>query len=191
LLLPEHPHPALFGRRYGRIDGELDSFVQILDDLGRRLSAHLSVNQKVNVKVVALAGKALPGHVKSIGGTWSTITDSGEATYLNMIHLTGYDGTAAYMAAKGMPMVGVLLPLTILTELAGGILLVIGYKARWAALALAGFTILATLIFHNFWAVEAAQKMAQQTSFMKNVAIIGGLLVVFAFGSGRYGVEKS
>ena len=105
--------------------------------------------------------------------------------------ITGYDGTAAYMASKGLPMVGVLLPLTILTELGGGILLAIGYKARWAALALAGFTILAALIFHNFWAVEAAQKMAQQINFMKNVAITGGLLVVFAFGAGRYGVEKS
>jgi putative oxidoreductase len=105
--------------------------------------------------------------------------------------IAGYDGTAAYMAAKGMPMVGVLLPLTILTELGGGILLAIGYKARWAALALAGFTILAALIFHNFWAVEAAQKMAQQISFMKNVAITGGLLVVFAFGAGRYSLDKS
>ncbi len=105
--------------------------------------------------------------------------------------ITGYDGTAAYMASKGLPMVGVLLPLTILTELGGGILLAIGYKARWAALALAGFTILAALIFHNFWAVEAAQKMAQQINFMKNVAITGGLLVVFAFGAGRYSLDKS
>ena len=105
--------------------------------------------------------------------------------------ITGYDGTAAFMASKGLPMVGVLLPLTILTELGGGILLAIGYKARWAALALAGFTILAAIIFHNFWAVEAAQKMAQQINFMKNVAITGGLLVVFAFGAGRYSVDKS
>ena len=105
--------------------------------------------------------------------------------------ITGYDGTAAYMAAKGMPMVGVLLPLTILTEVGGGILLAIGYQARWAALALAGFTLLAGFIFHNFWAVEAAQKMGQQINFMKNVAITGGLLVVFAFGAGRYSVDKS
>ena len=105
--------------------------------------------------------------------------------------ITGYDNTAAMMASKGLPMVGVLLPLTILTELGGGILLAIGYKARWAALALAGFTILAALIFHNFWAVEAAQKMAQQINFMKNVAITGGMLVVFAFGAGRYSLDKS
>jgi len=105
--------------------------------------------------------------------------------------ITGYDGTAAFMASKGLPMVGVLLPLTILTEVGGGILLVIGYKARWAALALAGFTILAALIFHNFWAVEVAQKMGQQINFMKNVSITGGMLMVFAFGAGRYSVDKS
>jgi len=105
--------------------------------------------------------------------------------------ITGYDGTAGAMAAKGLPMVGVLLPLTILTELGGGILLAIGWKARWAALALAGFTILAALVFHNFWAVEAAQKMMQQINFMKNVAITGGMLMVFAFGPGRYSVDKA
>jgi putative oxidoreductase len=104
--------------------------------------------------------------------------------------ITGYDGTAAYMATK-LPMVGILLPLTILVELGGGILLAIGYKARWAALALAGFTILAALVFHNFWAVEAAQKMGQQINFMKNIAITGGMLVVFAFGAGRYSLDKS
>ena len=104
--------------------------------------------------------------------------------------ITGYDGTAAYMATK-LPMVGILLPLTILVELGGGILLAIGYKARWAALALAGFTIVAAFIFHNFWAVEAAQKMGQQINFMKNIAITGGMLVVFAFGAGRYSLDKS
>jgi putative oxidoreductase len=104
--------------------------------------------------------------------------------------ITGYDGTAAYMATK-LPMVSVLLPLTILVELGGGILLAIGYKARWAALALAGFSILAALVFHNFWAVEAAQKMGQQINFMKNIAITGGMLMVFAFGAGRYSVDKS
>ena len=103
--------------------------------------------------------------------------------------ITGYDGTAGYMATK-LPMVSILLPLTILVELGGGILLAIGYKARWAALALAGFTILAALVFHNFWAVEAAQKMGQQINFMKNIAIAGGMLMVFAFGPGAYSVDK-
>ncbi|HEX7606140.1 MAG TPA: DoxX family protein [Usitatibacter sp.] len=105
--------------------------------------------------------------------------------------ITGYDGTAGYMAAKGLPMIGVLLPLTILTELGGGIALAIGFKARWVALLLAGFTLLAAIIFHDFWAAEAAQKMGQQINFLKNVAITGGMLMVFAFGPGRYSVDKS
>jgi putative oxidoreductase len=81
--------------------------------------------------------------------------------------------------------------LTILVELGGGILLAVGYKARYAALALAIFSLLAGLLFHNFWAVEAAQKMGQQINFMKNVSIAGGMLMVFAFGPGRYSVDKS
>jgi putative oxidoreductase len=104
--------------------------------------------------------------------------------------ITGYDGTAHYMAMK-LPMVGVLLPLTILTELGGGIALAAGFKARWVALLLAGFTLLAAIIFHDFWAAEAAQKMGQQINFLKNVAITGGMLMVFAFGPGRYSVDKS
>jgi len=106
--------------------------------------------------------------------------------------ITGYDGTAAYMAAKGMPMIGVLLPLTILTELGGGILLAIGYKARWAAFALAGFSILAGLVFHDFWNVtDAAQHMNQQIHFMKNLSIAGGMLMVFALGPGRLSLDKA
>jgi putative oxidoreductase len=105
--------------------------------------------------------------------------------------ITGYDGTAGYMAAKHLPMVSVLLPLTILTELGGGLALAAGFKARWVALLLAGFTILAAIIFHDFWAADAASKMNQQINFMKNITIAGGMLMVFAFGPGRYSVDKS
>jgi len=106
--------------------------------------------------------------------------------------ITGYDGTAAYMASKGMPLVGVLLPLTILTELGGGILLAIGYKARWVALALAGFSVLAALVFHDFWNVtDAAQHMNQQINFLKNLSIAGGMLMVFSMGPGHYCVDKA
>ena len=105
--------------------------------------------------------------------------------------ITGYAGTAAYMAAKGMPMIGVLLPLTILTELGGGLALVAGFKARWVALLLAGFSLLSALIFHDFWSVtDAMQHMNQQINFLKNVSMAGGLLMVFALGAGPYAVDK-
>jgi putative oxidoreductase len=105
--------------------------------------------------------------------------------------ITGFDGAVGYIASKGLPMAQLVAVATIVVELGGGILLAIGYKARWAALALAIFSLLAALIFHNFWDVEAAQKMGQQINFLKNLAITGGMLVVFAFGPGRYSVEKS
>jgi putative oxidoreductase len=106
--------------------------------------------------------------------------------------ITGFEGTAGYIASKGLPMAQLVTVLTIAVELGGGILLAIGYKARWAGLALAVFTLLAALIFHNFWAVaDAAEKMNQQIHFLKNLAITGGMLMVYAFGPGRYSVEKS
>ena len=106
--------------------------------------------------------------------------------------ITGYAGTAGYMASKGMPMIGLLLPLTILTEVGGGLALIAGFKARWAALALAGFSILSALIFHDFWNVsDAMQHMGQQINFMKNVSMAGGLLMVFALGAGSYAVDKA
>ncbi|MFZ3324043.1 MAG: DoxX family protein [Usitatibacter sp.] len=106
--------------------------------------------------------------------------------------IAGYAGTAGYMAAKGLPMVGVLLPLVILTELGGGLALAVGFKARWAAFLLAGFSLLAGLVFHDFWNVtDAAQHLNQQINFMKNVSIAGGMLMVFAFGPGQFSVDKS
>jgi putative oxidoreductase len=105
--------------------------------------------------------------------------------------IPGFQGTAGYIASKGLPMPQVIAALTIVVELGGGILLAIGYKARWAALALAIFTLLAAILFHDFWAADAAQKMNQQINFLKNLAIAGGMLMVFAFGPGRYSVEKT
>ena len=105
--------------------------------------------------------------------------------------LTGFEGTVGYIASKGLPLPQLGAIIAVVAELGGGILLAIGFKARWAALVLAIFTLAAGILFHNFWAVEAAQKMAQQINFMKNIAIAGGMLMVFAFGPGRYSADKS
>ena len=104
--------------------------------------------------------------------------------------ITGYDGTAGFMASMGVPMVGVLLPLTILVELGGGLALIVGWKARWAALLLAAFTVLASVVFHNFWTMTGDAAMTNMLFFYKNVAVIGGLLMVFAFGPGRLSVDR-
>lgn len=105
--------------------------------------------------------------------------------------ITGFEGTVGYIASKGLPLPQIGVIIAIVVELGGGLLLAIGYKARWAALALAIFTLAAGILFHNYWAVEAAQKMDQQINFWKNISITGGMLLAFAFGPGRYSVDKA
>ena len=104
--------------------------------------------------------------------------------------ITGFSGTAGFMASKGMPMAEFLLVGAIVFELAGAIMLILGWRVRWGALLLIAFTIPATLIFHNFWAVDAAQVQSQLSHFMKNVAIIGGLFYVMAFGAGPLSLDN-
>jgi len=93
-------------------------------------------------------------------------------------------GTAGYIASKGLPLPMVLAFLTAALEVVGGIALIVGFQARIAALALAVFTLLASVLFHNFWAMPADQQMVQQLMFMKNVSVAGGLLLLFTLGAG-------
>jgi putative oxidoreductase len=104
--------------------------------------------------------------------------------------ISGFAGTAAYMASKGLPMAEILLVPTILIELGGGLMLIFGYRARLAAAVLVLFLIPVTLVFHNFWAAPAAEAQMQMINFMKNLAIMGGMLCVAAFGAGRYSLDR-
>ena len=102
-----------------------------------------------------------------------------------LMKIPGFDATAAYMAAKGLPLVTVLLVLTILIEAGGGLLILLGWRAREAALILFLFLIPVTVIFHGFWTIEdAAARMNEQRAFMKNLAIMGGVLMIAALGPG-------
>jgi putative oxidoreductase len=103
--------------------------------------------------------------------------------------ITGFEGTVGYIVSKGMPLPQLAAIGAIIVELGGGILLVVGWKARWAAAAMFVFTVLATLIFHNFWAVPADQAQNQMIHFMKNISILGGLLYVVVHGSGPLSVD--
>ena len=93
-----------------------------------------------------------------------------------------YAATAEQMTKVGIP--GGLLPFVIILELVAGLLVIIGWQTRIAALALAGFTLLATYFFHlDFGSQE------QTIHFLKNMAIIGGLLGLAAAGPGGWSVE--
>ena len=92
----------------------------------------------------------------------------------------GFDYVAGWMSSMGLPAASLLLTLTIALEIGAGLMLVIGFRTHWAALALAAFLIPTTVIFHAFWAVEAAQYQEQLTAFLKNLAILGATLMIAA-----------
>lgn len=104
--------------------------------------------------------------------------------------ITAFQDTVGYIAGAGLPMAQVLAAGAIIVEFVGGLALLIGFRARWAALAFVVFLIIITPIFHNFWSAPEAEAMSQQINFIKNIAIIGGMLMVVAFGPGRYSVDK-
>jgi putative oxidoreductase len=103
--------------------------------------------------------------------------------------IAGFSGVVGYIASKGVPLPELAAAIAIAAELGLGLLLLFGLKARWAALGLAVFVAVITPIFHNFWAAPAAQQMMQQQAFYKNIAVLGGLLVLFAFGPGGWSVD--
>jgi putative oxidoreductase len=104
--------------------------------------------------------------------------------------IAGFAGVAGYIASRGVPLPEVSAAIAIVAELGLGLLVLFGLKARWAALGLAIFLAVITPIFHNYWAVEAAQQMMQKQAFDKNLAVLGGLLVLAAFGAGRWSFDS-
>ena len=119
-------------------------------------------------KYTNLAGRILLAHIFLLAG-------------LNKI--TGYSGTQGYMEAMGVP--GMLLPLVILLEVGGAVALIVGWQTRWAAYALALFSIVSALIFHS-----NLSEQIQMILFMKNWAMAGGLLVLAANGAGAFSLDQ-
>jgi len=95
----------------------------------------------------------------------------------------GYAGAVEYMRAAGIP--GALLPLVIITELGGGLLILLGLFTRWAAIALAGFCVLAAWFFHY----HPGDSM-QMINFMKNITMAGGFLVLAGSGPGAVALDN-
>ncbi len=130
------------------------------------MSKRLEENRMKNI--VDIVGRLLLGGVFLMAG-------------INKIG--AYAGTQGYMASQGVS--GNLLPLVIVLEIVGAVLLLIGWKARYAAMALAVFTVVAALLFHLNFANQV-----QSIMFMKNMLITGGLLMIVAHGVGQYSVDR-
>jgi putative oxidoreductase len=96
--------------------------------------------------------------------------------------IANYAATQGYMSSAGVP--GALLPLVILTEAGGALLIIAGLWTRFAATSLAGFAVLTAIFFHaNF------QDQMQQINFMKNLAIAGGFLLLAVHGAGAWSLD--
>lgn len=101
----------------------------------------------------------------------------------------GFAQTASYIASKGLPLPEAGAVLAILVEVLGGLALVFGFGTRWAAIALAIFTLAGGLIFHNYWAMPANMQMLQKIIFDEHLGLIGGLLLLVAFGPGGWSLD--
>ena len=103
--------------------------------------------------------------------------------------IAGFAGTAGYIASKGVPFPELAAAAAVGVELGLGLLLLVGFQTRWAALGIALFTVVITFIFHNFWDAPAAQMVQQQQAFFKNIAVVGGLLAIAAWGAGAWSFD--
>ena len=93
--------------------------------------------------------------------------------------ITGWEAMSAYMAQHGVPLIPVLLVITIIVQVGGGISLAIGYRTQLMALLLAGLTLLISLFMHDFWNFYDGGDQGHETqNFIKNLAITAGLLFV-------------
>jgi putative oxidoreductase len=105
--------------------------------------------------------------------------------------LSNLAGFTAMLAGKGVPYPDLFAVLGVAAEILGPIALILGVAPRLTAVLLVGFTLVASLISHSFWTfADAAQAAQQQTQFLKNLAIIGGLLFYFVSGAGAFSLPS-
>jgi putative oxidoreductase len=106
----------------------------------------------------------------------------------------GFAGTAGYMAAEmtsvDPSLIKLMLVATIIIELGGGLMILLGWQARWGATALFLWMLPVTYIFHAYWGLPPDQMMPQFINFHKNLAMMGGMLYIIAFGSGPYSLAR-
>jgi len=121
-----------------------------------------------------LVGRALLGLIFLVSG---------------LLKIGKFAAVAKYMSSTGMPMSELFLMGTIALEILGGFAIIIGWKARWAATVIFLFLIPVTFLFHPFWAADPAGYSNQLNHFLKNLAIMGGMLYVALLGPGKLSLD--
>jgi putative oxidoreductase len=100
-----------------------------------------------------------------------------------------WKGTIEYMQSKNFPLISFMLPAAVVLQIGGGLLLVFGYYCRVGATILILFTIPAMIKMHDFWHIKDQTRILEKTFFMKDIAILGGLLIILAFGPGAFSAD--
>jgi putative oxidoreductase len=126
--------------------------------------------------VVTLSGRILLSVVFLISG---------------LFKVAGYSQIVSYAAAAHLPVPGVAIALAAVAELGCGLAILAGFKTRIAAWILFLYLIPTSFIFHNFWAVQGMEQQTQMVNFIKNVAIMGGLLLLSVNGAGAYSADAA
>lgn len=103
--------------------------------------------------------------------------------------LTGFAGTVGYISSVGLPLPSLGAALALTVEIVGSLALLAGYGTRIAALVLAVFTLVASFFFHAYWSAPADQVFVAQLLFFKNIAVVGGLLVLAAQGAAGWSLD--
>jgi len=105
--------------------------------------------------------------------------------------ITSFSMEEAYVAAKHLPLPAVALAIALVIELVGGLAVLLGLYIRLTAWILFLYLIPTTFLFHNFWAMQGADRLDNMIHFQKNLAIMGGLLILAAFGAGGFSIDSS
>lgn len=105
--------------------------------------------------------------------------------------LTGFSGTVQYMAHSGLPLPTLAAIIAVIMEFFVGVALVLGLFTRPLALLLAIYTLATAFIAHHYWTMTGMAHFENEINFYKNISIIGGLLVLFATGAGRYSIDAA
>ncbi|HET7440180.1 MAG TPA: DoxX family protein [Terriglobales bacterium] len=104
--------------------------------------------------------------------------------------ILGWSGNVQYMSRHHLPMIPVLLGAALLIEVGGSLCLITGFQARAAAFVMFVYLLFVTLLLHNYWAHSGDVAGMQETHFRKNLAIMGGLLMITARGPGKWAIGE-